>query len=183
MTSQSVYLFLATGVEELEAVTVVDILRRAGLCVTTISMVDNILVTGAHDITLTADNLFDLADFSAASMLVLPGGLPGAANLRDSAELCALLREKAAEGVPLAAISAAPMVLGNLDLLQGKRASCYPGFEQLLLGAEYTAAPVEVDGNIITGKGPGAAVPFALAIVERLCGPQQVALVRNAMLL
>ncbi|MDR3266033.1 MAG: DJ-1/PfpI family protein [Tannerella sp.] len=167
---KQVFLFLANGFEETEAIATIDVLRRGGLDVTSVSISDKNEVTGAHDIPVIADKLFTEVDFSTGEMLVLPGGMPGAANLNAHAGLKALLKQYVAEGKKLAAICAAPLVLGGLDLLQGKKATAYPGFEDTLRGATLVKDAVVKDGNIITGRGPGFALDFGLAIVEELQG-------------
>ncbi|GHU80651.1 thiazole biosynthesis protein ThiJ [Bacteroidia bacterium] len=167
---KKVFLFLAEGFEETEAVATTDVMLRGELDVTTVSVTGNRLVTGAHGIVVQADALFENTDFSKGELLVLPGGMPGASNLNAHQGLKNLLLQYAKEGKKLAAICAAPLVLGGLDLLQGKKATAYPGFESTLKGAEYVNAAVVKDGNIITGRGPGFAFDFGLAIVEELQG-------------
>ncbi|GHT53337.1 thiazole biosynthesis protein ThiJ [Bacteroidia bacterium] len=167
---KKVFLFLAEGFEETEAVATTDVMLRGELDVTTVSITGNRLVTGAHGIVVQADALFENTDFSKGELLVLPGGMPGASNLNAHQGLKNLLLQYAKEGKKLAAICAAPLVLGGLDLLQGKKATAYPGFESTLKGAEYVNAAVVKDGNIITGRGPGFAFDFGLAIVEELQG-------------
>ena len=166
----TVYVFFADGFEEIEAFTSVDILRRAGLKVTMVSVTDGEIVRGAHGISAFCDENIVNSDFYDAELLLLPGGMPGADTLGKSSELRRALLEFAKEKKAIAAICAAPMVLGNLGILKGKKATCYPGFEKYLEGATYTASLVEQDGNIITGKGPGASIPFAMTIVEHLLG-------------
>ena len=177
-----VYLFFAEGTEEVEALAVVDILRRAGIAVDIVSVTGEIMVTGAHGIQVKADLLFDQADFSQAAMLVLPGGLPGAYHLAEHQGLAKEIRQHYESGRPLAAICAAPFVYGRMGLLKGLRATCYPGFEENLEGAVYTAALVEEDGLFITGKGPAAVFEFGYAIVRRLAGEDKAESVRNGML-
>ncbi|MBE6287109.1 MAG: DJ-1/PfpI family protein [Mediterranea massiliensis] len=169
---KKVYVFFADGFEEIEALASVDVLRRAGLEVEMVSVTPDEIVTGAHGVSMFCDVNIVNCDFSDAELLLLPGGMPGAATLGESEPLRKALLRQAEAGKPLAAICAAPMVLGKLGLLRGKKATCYPGFEEYLEGADYTANLVEQDANIITGKGPGAAIPFALAIVELLVGKQ-----------
>lgn len=171
-----VYLFLAPGFEEIEALTPVDVLRRAGLDVCTVAVSDNRTVPGSHNIPVTADLLFSDAsldasvdaDFSDATMFILPGGMPGAKNLRACEPLCRLLTDAADRGLPVAAICAAPFILGELGILKGKSAICYPGFEDRLLGATVSDRKVVRDGNILTAAGMGVALEFALAAVEML---------------
>lgn len=179
----NVYLFLAEGFEEVEALSVVDILRRAGLSVKTVSVTGNECVSGAHGVGVKADMLFDAALIGAdAEMLVLPGGLPGATNLDAHAGLDVLVRSFADAQKPLAAICAAPLVYGRRGLLKGKKATCYPGFDKYLEGAEYTGNMVEVADNFILGKGPAAASAFGFAILEKFAGAGKVAEVKNGML-
>ena len=141
------------------------------------------MVTGAHGVPVLADTMFAEIQPDDAEMILLPGGLPGATNLDAHDGLSRMILDFAAAEKPLAAICAAPLVLGNRGLLQGKRATCYPGFETYLQGAEYTAALVEKDGNIITGKGPGAAMEFAFAIVEKYCGIDKVNELKQGMMI
>ena len=163
-----IYLFFATGTEEIEALGTADIIRRAGLDLQIVSITDERIVTGAHGIRVETDALLNDIDFFDAEMLILPGGMPGAANFAACDNLCERIRDHAYLGRPVAAICAAPFVLGRLGLLDGKRATCYPGFEGELAGATYTGALVEVDGQFITGKGPAAVFEFGYAIVERM---------------
>ena len=178
-----IFVFLAEGFEEIEALTPVDVLRRAGLSVQTVSVMDEQVVAGAHGVPVLADKMFAEINPEDAEMILLPGGLPGATNLDAHEGLSQLILDFAEADKPLAAICAAPLVLGNRGLLQGKKATCYPGFETYLQGAEYTAALVEKDGNIITGKGPGAAMEFAFAIVEKYCGMDKVNELKQGMMI
>lgn len=166
----TVYVFFADGFEEIEAFTVVDTLRRAGVDVKMVSVTPDEIVRGAHDISLLCDVNFENCDFFDAELLILPGGMPGAATLNEHEGLRKQILHFAEANKLIAAICAAPMVLGKLGLLKGKKATCYPGFEQYLEGAECINEPVVCDGNIITGMGPGSAMSFALKIVERLLG-------------
>lgn len=179
----TVYVFFADGFEEMEAFAAVDILRRAGVQVQMVTVTENEIVKGAHGVSVLCDKNIVNCDFFDAEMLVLPGGLPGATTLNECEDLRKLLVRFAQEGKNIAAICAAPMVLGNLGLLKGKKATCYPGFDKYLEGAEYTGALVEKDGNIITGKGPGACLKFGLALVEHLCGKEKVKELEEAMCL
>ena len=181
MNMKAVCIFLAEGFEESEALLPLDIMRRGGLSVKTVSVTGNRTVAGAHAVPVVADMLFEDLKEDDVEMVVLPGGLPGAANLDAHAGLGKLIMDFASANKPLAAICAAPMVYGKRGLLKGKKATCYPGFEQYLEGAECTGAPVERDGNIITGKGPGAAMEFALAVVELLQGKEKVQELKEAM--
>ena len=180
---KTIFVFLADGFEEIEAITPVDVLKRAGLNVQTVSVMEEQTVIGAHGIPVVADKMFADIDLDNAEMLLLPGGLPGATNLDAHQGLSDMIMSFASEGKPLAAICAAPLVFGNRGLLQGKKATCYPGFESYLTGAEYTAALVETDGNFITAKGPGAAMDFAFAIVEKYCGIEKVNELKSGMMI
>lgn len=177
-----IYVFLANGFEEIEALATVDVIRRAGLKVETISTNDTLAVQGAHGICVQADGLFDNIKTDEVQMLILPGGMPGAANLDNHERLGALIEDFANAKKPLAAICAAPFVLGKRGILNNCRATCYPGFEHLLEGAVYTASQVERQGNIITAKGPGAALDFAFAIVGFFCGEKKVDELRASMM-
>jgi 4-methyl-5(b-hydroxyethyl)-thiazole monophosphate biosynthesis len=167
---KKVFIFLAEGFEETEAVATIDIIRRGELDITIVSITGRLSVTGAHGIPVTADALFENTDFSSGDLLILPGGMPGASNLNAHSGLKALLKQYAQDGKKMAAICAAPLVLGGLDLLQGKKATAYPGFESTLKGATYQEKPVVKDGNIITGRGPGFVFDFGLTLVEELQG-------------
>lgn len=163
-----VLLVLTDGFEEIEALATVDILRRGGVDLQTVSLTEKLTVTGGHDVTVTADCLFEQADFSAAKMLIIPGGTTA---FNEHAGLKAQVQAFVAADKHLAAICAAPMVLGGLGILDGKKATCYPGFEQYLSNAEVQdGAAVVVDGRIITGRGPGLAMDFALQILATLKG-------------
>jgi 4-methyl-5(b-hydroxyethyl)-thiazole monophosphate biosynthesis len=164
-----VYVFLANGFEDVEALIPVDVLRRGGVEVVTVSVVeDSQVVESAHRVQMVADAMFEECDFSDADLLMLPGGMPGASNLNAHEGVRQTLLRQAAEGKRVAAICAAPLVLGGLGLLRGKRATCYPGFEQTLEGATYTADLCTVDGTVTTGEGPAAAFPFAYALLAQL---------------
>lgn len=158
------YIFLDNGFEEIEAITTIDLLRRANVELTTVSVTGNDMVQGAHNISIKADALFDQLDFSDAQMLILPGG---ATNLIQCQPLCDLLLQHNANNKDIAAICAAPAVLGQLGILQGKQATCYPGFEQYL-GESYVGGLVVESHNIITAKGPGLSSDFAFCIIEKL---------------
>ncbi len=178
------FLFLADGFEEIEALATVDILRRAGLPVKTVSITHSLQVTGAHGVTVKADVLYDNTLFSSAEWLILPGGMPGAENLYNFAPLQGLLEAQASSpSGRIAAICAAPaVVLGQLGLLRGVKATCYPGFESKLEGAEYVDAPVVSDGKFITANGPANAMRWALTIVDETVGRQMAIEVAAGML-
>lgn len=176
-----VYVFLADGFETVEALAPVDVMRRAGLQVVTVSIMGHKEVVSAQNVTVMADEVYENVAFGDADALVLPGGGVGTDNLSAHEPLHALLVDACSHGTLVAAICAAPMVFGRIGILEGKRATCYPGCEGDLFGAEYTAAAVEKDGNIITACGPGASFCFGFAIVEHFCGVQVVETLRSQM--
>ena len=177
-----VYVHLADGFEEIEALTIVDVLRRANIMVKTVSITKEKTVRGAHDIKVLADLLFEEADYQKCEMIVLPGGMPGTANLGNHQGLAKQLTEFSNEGKWLAAICAAPSVLGKMSLLKGKRATSYPGYKEQMIGAEYTEERVVRDGKIVTSRGPGTAIEFSLKLVELLKDAQTSELIREAMI-
>lgn len=179
------FLFLADGFEEIEALATVDILRRAGMTLKTVSITSNPLVTGAHGVTVKADLLYDATLFTDPAWLILPGGMPGASNLHEFAPLIGLLqRQLNSTGGRIAAICAAPaVVLGSEGFLKGRKATCYPGFEQDLKGAEYVDARVVVDDKFVLANGPGSAVKFALAIIAQEFGEEKSMEIASQMLL
>ncbi len=161
-------IFLAPGYEEVEMLTVVDMLRRAKIETNMVSITDSLSVTSSHNVTIQADILLDEADFDNAQILILPGGMPGTTNLRACEPLCTKLTEFNRLGKKLAAVCAAPTVLASLGLLEGKKATCYPTFADQLETGEYVKQPVVTDGNIITSRGMGTCIDFAAAIIEAL---------------
>lgn len=164
--------FLAEGFEEVEAVSIIDVLRRAELDVETISIMGNKEVKGAHGITIIADELFeDVSPF--ADVMLLPGGMPGTKYLGEHQKLGEWLVKHFKEGKTVGAICAAPSVLGALGILDGKKATCYPGFEPQLGKGDFVNEPVVVDGTVITSRGVGTALEFALKLVEILCDEQK----------
>lgn len=167
-----VYIFMADGLEEIEGLTVVDILRRAGIETVMVSIMENQTVTGSHGIVIKTDRMFDREELKDGTVYVLPGGMPGTKYLGAHRELGALLKDVCAEGRKVAAICAAPTVLGGLGLLQGKKAICYPGMEDGLTGAVVTKEPVVVSDNVTTSRGMGTAIPFALSLVAQLQGQE-----------
>jgi 4-methyl-5(b-hydroxyethyl)-thiazole monophosphate biosynthesis len=162
---------LAEGFEEIEAVVVVDLLRRAGIEVRTAAL-GRREVTGSHGITLVADIAIDAAGADQYDMIVLPGGMPGAAHLKSDARVIALLRQFAATGRYTAAICAAPAVLAHAGLLTDRAATSYPGFLEAdsAPGLRLREDSVVIDGKVVTSRGPGTAVPFALSLIELLEG-------------
>ena len=161
-----VYEFLANGFEEIEGLAPVDILRRGGVEVKTVSITGSKEVTTSHGITLLADMVFEDADFSDADMLLLPVGMPGSTNLNEHEGVKNAIVAQNKAGKRIGAICAAPMVLGGLGLLEGKKATCSPGFQKYLVGADYTGELFQEDGNIITGEGPAATLPYAYQILS-----------------
>ena len=177
-----VYEFLADGFEEIEALTPVDILRRGGVDITTVSINTTKEVRGAHGIVVTADILFRDADYLDADLLLLPGGMPGAKNLLEHEGVCATILSHYQEGKRIGAICAAPMIFGYLGILHGKRATCYPGFEKFLEGAEYTGDLVTADGNITTGKGPGASFAYSYQLLSYFRDAEAVDCIKQGMM-
>lgn len=175
-----VLVFLAQGFEEIEALATVDVLRRAGLQVVTAGRTPS--VCGAHGIPVLVDLEYndETPLVGLPQAIVLPGGLPGTENLRADAFVNRCL-DGAGEDTLLCAICAAPSVLGMKGLLRGYRATCYPGYEEQLLGATVTGASVESDRNRITAKGAGVSIPFALAIVEKLVSKETADTLGDAM--
>ena len=167
-----IMIFFATGYEEVEALTVVDILRRAGEDITMVSITDERRVTSSHGVEVTMDRILSEVNFDEADVIVLPGGMPGTKNL----EACETLMEQVdafvKSGKIVAAVCAAPSILGHRGHLKGKKACSFPSMESQLEGAEVKQAPAVKDGNIITGRGMGAAIPFGLAILEKLQGKE-----------
>ncbi len=164
------FVFLATGFEETEAIGTIDLLRRGDIDATLVSITGEYIVEGAHGIGVLADALLEETDLTDADALVLPGGMPGANNLNACEPLLQQLLAHHKQGKVVAAICAAPLVLGGLGILDGRKATCYPGFEQTLKGAVHTGEAVVTDGAVITGKGPGLVFHFGLAIIEALQG-------------
>ena len=164
-------IYLADGTEECEALLCADILRRAGAEVTLAAVGGRRELVSSHGVALRADALAEDVSPAEQDLLVLPGGLPGTKNLEASPAVQAAIRHFAAEGKPIAAICAAPSILGHLGLLAGRRATAYPSFRSQLTGAVLTAGQVVRDGPFLTAPGLGAAIPFALALAETLQGP------------
>lgn len=163
-----IYIFLADGFEEIEALTPVDVFRRAGLETLTVSITDKPTVVGSHNIAVWADTTLSNVNLSDAELLLLPGGMPGTTHLGECKELCNAVLAHTAAGNPIAAICAAPSVLGKLGLLSGKEATCYPGFEGALTGATVSEKKVVRDGNIVTAAGMGVALDFSLECLRLL---------------
>ncbi len=178
-----ILIHLADGFEEIEAITIVDVLRRAKIHAKTVSIETGKNVRGAHDIMVEADLLFEEADYENCEMIVLPGGMPGTTNLGKHQGLAAQLKGFAKDGKWLAAICAAPSVLGNLGLLKEVHATSFPGYQEQMPGADYTEERVVTDGKIITSRGPGTAMEFSLTLVELLKDSQTAAALRKSMIL
>lgn len=166
-----VYVFLAEGFEEVEALTPVDVLRRTGAEVKTVG-VGSKNVTGSHNITVAADITVDELIKENLEAVVLPGGMPGTLNLEKSPYVQEYIDYAVRNDLYVCAICAAPSILGHKNLLKGRKATCFPGFEKDLFGADYTDAPAVADGKFITGKGAGSAMEFALLIAEKICGKE-----------
>lgn len=175
-----IYMFLANGFEEIEALATLDILRRAEIEVQTVSL-DGSVVTGTHGIKVYADIPLCEVNKDILSGVILPGGMPGTTNLLNCDKVLDLVRFSYDSGFVTAAICAAPMIFGEMGLLQGEMATCYPGFEKHLKGAKLTDEYAVVSGNIITGKGAGAAFEFAFKIVEKIKGKDVVNLLKGSM--
>lgn len=177
-----VYMFLANGSEEIESLIPVDIFRRGGVEVKTVSTTKSEYVELSHGVTIKADLKFEDADFSDADLLMLPGGLPGATNLNEHEGVRKALLEQYNNGKLVAAICAAPLVFGSLGIVKGKRATCYPGFEKYLDGAEYTHELYTVDGNVVTGEGPTATLPYAYKLLAILTSEETAHAVAEGMM-
>ena len=177
-----IYQFMAEGFEDVEALAPVDILRRGGQEIVMVSITGSEYVTSAHGVTLKTDALFDDVDLADADLLMLPGGLPGSTNLNAHEGLREALVKHYESGKRIAAICAAPMVLGRHGILRDRKATCYPGFEHYLPEGAYTGEPVTQDTNIITAFGPAAATDFAFAIARRLVPDEVVDKVKQGML-
>ena len=170
---KQVCVFLADGFEEIEGLTVVDLLRRANVEVTTVSITESKTIHGAHGIDVQADKMFEEVEYSSQDMLVLPGGMPGTIHLGEHKKLEELLRKFDADKKFIAASCAAPSVFGKYGFLRGKRATSYPGFEKELEGAEYVTESVVKAEHIITSRGMGTAIDFALELISVLLGKEK----------
>lgn len=175
MGNKKIGMMVANGYEEVEMLTVVDLLRRAGMTCDIISVTGSGKLTSSHNVTVEADLQYENADFDSYDALVIPGGMPGTINLGEHAGVCGQLKKAYEGGKLIAAICAAPTVFGKLGLLEGKKAICYPGMEDQLAGAVVTYEPAVRDGNIITSRGMGTAIDFGLAIVAYYEGEEAAA--------
>ncbi len=177
----NVAVFFATGFEEIEAVTIVDVLRRAEFTVTTVGLAGT-TVRGSHDLVVETDSVIDAITAANIDALVLPGGMPGADHLKNCPDLISLIRDVHNAGKPVGAICAAPIVLHRAGILSGRRATCFPAFADSLSDTIHTGERVTIDGNIITGIGAGAALEFSLALVAHFGRPDVAATLRGNML-
>lgn len=178
---KNIGVIFANGFEEIEGITIVDVLRRAGLICQMVGL-NGETSTGAHGIKIVMDTTFDAFKETKFDAIILPGGMPGAENLRDSRKLIEVLKKTNEAGKLIAAICAAPIALAAAELLHGKNVTCYPGFEKQLTGACITGNRIQVDGNIITGNGPGSAMDFSYQILEYLGCSKQAVELREGML-
>lgn len=168
----AIAVFFANGYEEIEALTVVDLTRRAGIETWMVSITDEKTVTGSHGITVSMDKTLSEVNFEEVDMIVLPGGMPGTLNLEACKPLMEKVKEFDANGKYISAICAAPTVFGHLGLLKGKKACCYPSMEDGLVGAEVTFEPTAVADHILTSRGMGTAIDFGLQIIARFQGQE-----------
>lgn len=190
---KGVYIFLANGFEEIEALATLDVLRRGGVDVKTVSVLYDKFVTGAHKTTIVADMTYgefkaevQLDGTDESDVMIFPGGMPGTRNLAENGEIINFMRLHYAEGGAVAAICAAPgLVVSQLPSLQGKHFTCFDGFEDapVARGGIYEQKPAVRDGNLITGRGAGCAVEFGLAILAHLKGEEAAAAVRHSLML
>lgn len=179
---KKVAIILAEGFEEIEGLTVVDLLRRADISIDMVSISESKKVIGSHNISVEADFIFEEYSFETVDMIVLPGGMPGTKYLLKHTRLDEILKEFYKKQKALAAICAAPSVLGQAGILKGKKAVCYPSFEEKLLGANVLFDEVVTDGDVITSRGLGTAIPFSLAIISYLCGSEVAETIKKSIL-
>jgi len=190
---KGVYIFLANGFEEIEALATLDVLRRGGVDVKTVSVLYDKFVTGSHKTTVVADMTYgefkaevQLDGTDESDVMIFPGGMPGTRNLAENGEIINFMRLHYAEGGAVAAICAAPgLVVSQLPSLQGKHFTCFDGFEDapVARGGIYEQKPAVRDGNLITGRGAGCAVEFGLAILAHIKGEEAAAAVRHSLML
>lgn len=172
---------LADGLEEIEAITNIDVLRRAGIEVITAGLND-LEVTGAHDIVIKADRLIDEVRAEEFDGIILPGGMPGSTNLRNNDKVIKLVQKLNTDGKLVAAICAAPIALEKAGVIRNRKATSYPGFDREMVSCDYLEERVVVDGNLITGRGPGVALEFAITVVQYLLGEEKAAELKEGML-
>lgn len=177
-----VVVFLADGFEEIEGLTVVDLLRRAGVEVVTVSIKESKEINGAHGIVVMADKIIGDMEFSRVDMVVLPGGMPGTLNLGNCEKVVEVVKEFDGLGKEVAAICAAPSILGDLGILEDKKAVCYPGFEERLVKAFVCKEQVVADGHITTSRGMGTAIPFALKLIEKLINVEKAEEIKESII-
>ncbi len=177
-----VAVILADGFEEVEAIAIIDVLRRAGIDVVAAGLHDG-HITSSHKVKVIPDTVIDTVKVDDFDMLVLPGGQPGSDNLNADARVIALIKSFSQKGKLTGAICAAPFVLGNAGVLAGKRATSYPSYKDKLCGATYEEKTVVEDGNVLTSRGAGTALAFGLAIVARLVGAEKAQKIKEAMLI
>lgn len=175
-----IWAFLAEGFEEVEALTVVDILRRAKYEVTTVSITGDLFVTSSHNVVIKADKKMTELESELPDVVFLPGGMPGTLNLGAHEGLKNIILNATEAGKIMAAVCAAPSVYGEMGLLKGRKATCYPGFEDKLLGAEYQDEQVVVDGTFVTSQGMGTCIPLGLKLVELLSSEEMAAQIKNS---
>ena len=174
------YIFLADGFEDIEALMVVDLMRRAGIDLKTVSITDSLEVETSHQVRLKTDCTLAETDFTDADLLILPGGMPGTKHLQECSALAEILRNQYEKGGRIAAICAAPTVLSGLGFLEDRRATSYPSVEGQLKVKEYRTDPVVVDGNITTSRGLGTAIDFALCLIAQLLGEEKAASIASS---
>ena len=175
-----IWAFLAEGFEEVEALTVVDILRRAKYEVTTVSITEDLFVTSSHNVVIKADKKMTELESELPDVVFLPGGMPGTLYLGAHEGLKNIILNATEAGKIMAAVCAAPSVYGEMGLLKGRKATCYPGFEDKLLGAEYQDEQVVVDGTFVTSQGMGTCIPLGLKLVELLSSEEMAAQIKNS---
>lgn len=177
-----ILVFLGEGFEEVEAVTVVDYLRRMEIFVDMVSITRDNIVRGSHNINVTTDKLLDELDVQSYDGVIIPGGMPGAANLRDNNDVIDIVKSMNYENKLVAAICAGPIVLAKADIIENKNITSFPGFEKELPDSNYKADPVVIDGNIITARGPYFAVDFAIEIIRYLLGDKKAEMLKSDIL-
>jgi len=182
ITMKKIMVPLAYGLEEIEAIAGIDVLRRADIEVITVSLGD-LKVKGAHDIIVLADKSIDEVDVDEFDGILLPGGMPGSTNLRDDKRVINMIKSLNESGKLVSAICAAPIVLERAGVLKGRKATGYPGFDGEMPSCNYTGDRVVVDNNVITGKGPGAALEFAFEVVNYLVGEETVNRLKEEMIM
>lgn len=177
---KKIWTFLAEGFEEVEALTVVDILKRAKFEVTMVSISEDLFVTSSHNVVVKADKKISELESELPDVIFLPGGMPGTLNLGEHEGLKDIILKAVEQDKIMAAVCAAPSVYGQMGLLKGRKATCYPGFEDKLLGAEYQAEQVVVDGKFVTSQGMGTCIPLGLKLVELLSSEETAVQVKNS---